>query len=113
MPILQRNRPGQLLERIEIKREALTPDGMGGNTRVLNVLHTVRANVRPAAGNEKPDFDTVTAPHSYVFTVRRLSDITEADRITWRGDEYNIRALSDLGPRALYLEITAERGVAQ
>lgn len=106
-------RPGELLERIEIKREDLQPDGMGGNVRTVNVLHTVRAHVRPMSGSEKADFDTVTAPHMYLFVVRRLEDVFEDDRITWRGTDYNIRSISDRGPRSLYLEMMAEREVAQ
>ena len=108
-----RYRPGELTEPIVIQRETLTSDGMGGNTISIATLHSTRAHVRPLSGRESADFDQLTSHSMYLFVIRRRSDIQENDRITWRGTQYNIRSIGDRGPRDLYLELTAERGVAQ
>lgn len=113
MAIRQSFRPGELLEKIDILRETLTSDGMGGSDVTTATVYSVRAHVRPMSGNEVTNWDQVSAPHMYLIVIRRLSDITEKDRISWRGNEYNIRSISDNGPRALYIELQAERRVAQ
>ena len=108
-----KHRPGELKEPITINRETLTSDGMGGNTLAINVLHSTRAKVTPMSGRESADFDQLTSHSMYTFVIRRRSGIQENDRITWLGTQYNIRSIPDSGPRDLYLELMAERGVAQ
>lgn len=106
-------RAGELDQRIEIKREALTPDGMGGDDLALNTLVTTWAHVRPLGGSEREDWQQLSAQHAYLFVIRLRTDLQADDRIVWDGDEYNIRAIKGRGGRAMYLEIEAERGVAQ
>lgn len=106
-------RPGELDQRITIQRETPASDGMGGVTLTLSDVATVAAKVIAMSGNEREDFDALQAEHKYRFVIRWRSDILKNDRIVWRGVEFNIRSIADFGPRTMYLEMDAERGVAQ
>lgn len=105
-------RPGELSENIIIKRETLTPDDMGGNTLALTNVHTCRAHVRPMSGGERNNWDQLNSANMYLFVIRYRTGILATDRITWRGYTFNIRQIDDKGPRSMYLEIAAEKGVA-
>lgn len=109
----QKFRIGEMDQRIEIVRETLTDDGMGGSTVALATIATVWALVRPRSGNEIEYSDRLNGQAAYMFVIRQRDDIQENDRLKWLGVEYNIRMISRLGGRNLYLEIDAERGVAQ
>lgn len=104
---------GELDKRITFKRETLTPDGIGGHTVNLSDIATVWALARPMSGREIERYDQLNATALYLFVVRNRQDVKEDDRIIWDGEEYNIRFLKSRGGRSLYLEIVAERGVAQ
>lgn len=105
-------RPGELDQRITIKRETLTPDGMGGDTVSLSDVDTVWAKAKPMSGRESENWDQLNAAHVYLFVIRRRSDIQPDDRIVWDGVSYNLLSQNDLGGRAAYLELIAEKGVA-
>lgn len=109
------SRPGKLDQRIAIKRETLTTDDMGGQTVSLSKVMDAWAEVMPQAGNEQDRHDRVAGEAMYVFRIRNRADktIQENDRIEWDGLAYNIRFIATSGGRSMYLELTAERGVAQ
>ncbi len=106
-------RIGEMDQRVTLQREVLTPDGMGGNTLALTTIATVWALVRPRGGKEIEYTERLNGQAAYMFVIRQRDDIQENDRINWQGVDYNIRMISRLGGRNLYLEIDAERGVAQ
>jgi SPP1 family predicted phage head-tail adaptor len=105
--------PGEMNERVQIIRETRTSDGAGGQTLSLTTLASVWAHVRPRSGREMERFDRVNASAMYLFVIRYRTDVEESDRIMWKGEFYNIRYIAQGTGRALYLEIDAERGVAQ
>ena len=105
--------PGEMNERVQIIRETRTSDGAGGQTLSLTTLASVWAHVRPRSGREMERFDRVNASAMYLFVIRYRTDVEESDRILWKGEYYNIRYIAQGTGRALYLEIDAERGVAQ
>lgn len=105
-------RPGELDQRITIKRETLSNDDMGGDTISLATVATVWALVKADRGSESEDWDQVNANHTYRFVIRYRSDIRDDDRIEWNGYTFNIRSINDNGGRKMYLELFAERGVA-
>jgi SPP1 family predicted phage head-tail adaptor len=104
--------PGELDQRIKISREALTTDAGGGQTVALSVLTTVWAKVIAKSTRERETSDRLDASGLYTFIIRYRADIRENDRITWGGNDYNVRGIPREGGRKLYLEIDAERGVA-
>lgn len=107
--------PGNLDQRITLQTVTRTSDGIGGYTsswRNIAPAPTVWASARPGSAREVLASDRVNAGGLYVFTIRNRDDLNEADRIVWRGENYNIRAVRRRGGRELYLEIEAERGVA-
>lgn len=104
--------PGELDQRITIKRETLTPDGMGGSSVALSTVATVWAKVIGKSGGESDAADRINASAVYTFVIRYRTDLKEKDRITWGGVDYNIRAIPGTGRRRMYLEIEAQRGVA-
>lgn len=106
-------RPGEMNERISIVRESRTSDGAGGQTLTLTTLATVWAHVRPRSGREMERFDRINASGMYLFVIRYRTDVEESDRILWKGEYYNIRFIAQGSGRTMYLELDAERGVAQ
>lgn len=106
-------RVGELDQRVAIQRLTLTSDGQGGSIDSWSVLATVWAHARPRGGKESVQFDRVNGEHSYLFVIRYMADIRQSDRLVWQGECYNIRAINNRSGRRLYLELDAERGVAQ
>lgn len=106
-------RPGELDQRIIIKRSIKTSDGMGGNTVVWSDHLSLWSLAKPMGGNEKTDFDRVNGQAKYLFVVRNGYDIKDSDAIEWQGEFYNIRVRKQRKTRDMYLEIEAERGVSQ
>lgn len=106
-------RAGELDQRIKIMRGVDTPDGYGGNTVVFTEVNEIWALVRPLSGREVTDYDRVNAESRYLFVVRYPIDIQDSDRIDWDGEGYNIRFRKKPKGRELYMQIEAERGVAQ
>jgi SPP1 family predicted phage head-tail adaptor len=107
-------RAGELDQLITIKREVLTPDGMGGqDVSLIDLAADIWAKVKPLSGNESQRFDKLNAEMSNTFVVRYRDDVREDDRILWHGDQYNIRSIAKAGSRELYTVMVAERGVAQ
>lgn len=106
-------RPGELDQLITIEEQVNTPDGYGGNTVAWTSKGNIFALVRPLSGREMTEFDRVNAEARYLFVVRYPADIIDSDRIIWEGEEYNIRVRKMPKGRDLYMQIEAERGVAQ
>lgn len=109
-------RAGELDQRITFQERIKTPDGMGGSADTwqnISSLSEVWAHVRPKSGREVTQYDRVNAETSYLFVVRFRDDILERYRILWDGEPFNITSIPKPKSRALYLEITGERGVPQ
>ena len=107
---------GEADQRITFQRFAATADGIGGTTQAwanLASVPTVWAKVTPRIGNERMEDGRINASMTATFTVRYRSDITELDRLQWRGESWNIRRVMRKSASSLWLEIDAERGVAQ
>lgn len=106
-------RIGELDQRIRLERLVLTPDGRGGSTEEWVPVFCACALARPASGRESERFDRVNAEAMYRFVIHRREGILDSDRIVWRGIPYNIRMIHRRGTREMFLDIDAERGVAQ
>ena len=104
-------RPGKLDQRITIQSASESTGSMGDVSKTWGTLATVWAAVVHATGREALADDRTTATAQTKFTIRNRSDVTEAMRIVWGGDTYNIRSVNRAGARRMYLDIIAERGV--
>lgn len=106
-------RPGELDQRVSVMRYTKTPDGFGGFETAWSKVGEYWAHVRPVTGRELVDFDRIQGTANYLFVFRNGVDLKDADRLDWEGDQYNIRFRKQPKKRALYIEVQAERGVAQ
>jgi SPP1 family predicted phage head-tail adaptor len=105
---------GYLDQRITLKTFTTTTGSIGDVVKTWANFATspnVWARVTPLRGGEAQAEDRTVAVQQYRFTIRQRSDISEEDRITWRGDDYNIRRVERNGQRKQYLDVIAERGV--
>jgi len=104
--------PGELNERVTIRRTTETQDAYGTLIQTVRDVASVWAKVRPMSGGERSAAQQTEAQSNYLIVMRYRADVLPADTLIWRGVEFNIRFIRDRGPRSLYLEIEAERGVA-
>lgn len=105
--------PGLLNRRIAIERKTLTPDALGGFTEIWSQHALPWAHIKPMTGRELLHADKIDARAASRFIIRYRSDLSEDDRISYRGDLYNIRSIVNIEERDEYTEILADRGVAQ
>ena len=103
---------GELTERVTFKREVRVDDGMGGSRSEWQDIATRWALVRPLTGRERLAADKVEASANYLIVVRAPCDVQEKDIAVWGEHALNVRFVKRRGPRALFLEIEAEMGVA-
>lgn len=106
---------GMLDERVRFERYQSGDDGYGGQSITWPEIATVWAKVQPLSGRERDMASQSESPRNYRIFVRRDSitaAITPKDRAVWRGKNMNIRFVADKGPRAQFLEMEAEEGVA-
>ena len=104
-------RARELDQRVTIRREVRTPDGMGGSTLSwVDVGKPVWAKVRPMSGSEREHSDKLNAQSNYIIVIRYRSDLMESDILVWKDTEFNIRFPKDV-PRSRFLVIEAEKGV--
>lgn len=104
--------PGALDQRVRIETQVATADGYGGTSLAWSLVAEVWAMVRPVSGRERVAAAAIEAPAMYRFTLRRRTGLTEALRVVWNGQAYNVRFIADAGPRAAYVTLDADRGVA-
>lgn len=102
---------GELRERVTIQTKTRTRDAMGGYVESWTDTATLWALVRPMSGGERAQAGQQQSAADYKVVIRYRSGITPQQRLVWRGTPLNIRFIADRGPRALYLEIEAEKGV--
>lgn len=105
-------RIGQLTQRIQIERDAVQSDGMGGQTKAAVVVASISAYVRPKSARELLAAQQVAATASVVFVIRWRGDLLASDRVVWQGVRYNITNPPNPDSRQPFLELEAERGVA-
>lgn len=104
---------GDLDQRIRIESKTRVEDeGAGAEVETWTPVATVWALVWPVSGRERAEAQQVEASTMMRFKVRRRAGIAAGMRIVWQGRAHNIRFVADAGPRAPFLTIDAEAGVA-
>lgn len=106
-------RPGELDQRVKVLSKQKVSDDMGGNTTSWVETGEYWAHVRPMSGREIQDFDTIQGTALYLFVFRNGLEIKDSDRLDWDGEQFNVRFRKQPKGRAMYIEVNAERGVAQ
>lgn len=106
-------RIGELDQLIDIKRENLADDGLGGQDVTLtDVVTDLWAKARSLSGKEFERYDQLNATAMVAFVIRNRDDLQHNDRIVWNGESYNIRYIPPVSARDMYLVVEAEKGVA-
>lgn len=106
-------RTGELDQRVKVMRQTSTDDGYGGQIVEFIESGEYWCHVRPLSGRETVEADRLAGEATYLFVFRNGMDVQDSDRLDWYGDQYNIRVRKQPKGRAMYIEIEAERGVAQ
>ena len=106
-------RTGELDQRVKVMRKQEVSDGYGGITVSWIESGDYWSHVRPMAGREIEDFDRLQGTASYLFVFRNGIDLQDDDRLDWYGEQFNVRVRKQPKGRAMYVEVEAERGVAQ
>lgn len=101
----------ELDQRVTLRRETKTSDGMGGSSTAWTDIATVWAKVRPMTGTEREHSDRENATANYLIVIRARDDVDEACIAVWKGTQFNIR-FAKLQPRSRFLVLECERGVA-
>jgi SPP1 family predicted phage head-tail adaptor len=102
---------GKLDQRVTIQTRTAASDGGGGTYYSWANTATVWAHVKPRVARESLQEGRVNASQVVTFTIRNRA-LDETQRLVWRGEAYNIRAVMREGARPLYVAVDAERGVA-
>lgn len=103
---------GDLNERVTLQTRTEASDGVGGVTRTWADVMTVWAKVTPRVGVENLENGRVNAAQTATFSIRNRT-VDETWRLLWRGESWNIRRIMRGGNRPQFLDIDAERGVAE
>jgi len=101
---------GKMRERVAIKSMARTADGKGGFTEGFgSTLATVWAKVEALSASEREAGSQVEHARRYEVTIRYLSTVTPAMRLTWGSRTLKIEGLQDLTEeRKRFLLLTCE-----
>jgi len=105
-------RIGQLTRRIRIERDARTKDDLGGLTTGAWIVASVYAMYRNKSTRELLQAQQVQSTGAGVFVMRNRNDLLPRDRIIMGMQRFNIVGIPPYDPRAAFIEIDVESGVA-
>ncbi|WP_242217272.1 phage head closure protein [Shinella zoogloeoides] len=92
-------RAGKLDKTITIERRGEIVDDFGTVTEGWASLATVRAQVIQQGTEEFLQNAGTDAQTAIVFRIRRLSDLTTADRVSYGGRAFDVKEIKELGRR--------------
>lgn len=106
---------GKMRERVTFQRVTTGDDGYG-NVVTGWVDHlTVWADMRETTGKERVDAGRVEDSNTATLRIRASAAsraLTAADRVTARGETWNIRSIVETSNKRRMLDVLIERGVA-
>jgi SPP1 family predicted phage head-tail adaptor len=99
---------GRMTEAVTVERETETVDQYGTVTKTWATIATRKAEIIQAGTTEllKPFGEEEQS--AIVFRVRYVADVTTKDRLTYRGQAFNIRDIKEIGRRR-GLDLRCER----
>lgn len=92
-------RSGKLTEEIQIERFTSTVDEYGTPTQTWVQLATLRAEKVDQTTTEYIRNFGASDEEVIVFRARFFDGITNADRVVWNGDPFNIKSVAPIGRR--------------
>ena len=101
-------RAGSLDRTIAFERVTTVLDAAGAAVETWTTLATMRARLVSNADNDREREFGASAETWLSFETRWLDGLTLADRLTYRGEAYHLKAVSEIGRRR-GLTIKAER----
>ena len=104
-------RAGELDRRIVIQQNTPTRNAAGEEVDSWGTLATVWARVSPKRGREFFDARAVQAEAPAMFRIRYRADVTNAMRISYGGNFYDIHSVEEVG-RQVATEIFAAAEVS-
>ena len=102
---------GKLRTPVVFERETRTPDGAGGSTITWSTQYATRAYVKPVSGTERYRAGRLEAAQQVRIFIRYTDKIKTSDRVTYKGEALQVRAIINLEERDRWLEVYAESGV--
>jgi SPP1 family predicted phage head-tail adaptor len=101
---------GELDQRVELVSVSTEKNEYGTLGETETSLGTVWAHVRPMSGRERDHAQQTDARADYLVVIRTRGDLSEKDRIVWRGETLNVRFVKHRSNREQFMEIEAEMG---
>lgn len=104
---------GDLDQRLYVRSQVKTPNGLGGNSAADSWTIRVWAKVEPVRGQERAIADAQAGVQTYRITVRNNDTgkaLTTRSVLRWHGVELNVSSAPDAG-RALFRVLEAQAGV--
>lgn len=98
---------GALNRRLLLEAPSESDDGVGGVTRLYDVVTMLWASVTPVAAQAQTEADRLGALLRFRIVIRRRSDVTTRHRLLDGAHIYRIAALRESTDRR-FLEIDAE-----
>ncbi len=100
----------QLAHRITLQHVVNTQDPNTGDiTTTWETFAQPFARIDPLAGREFFAAQAVQAESTVKFTLRYRDDVKPSDRIVWKGDEYDIKAVMNMGTKNRELLLHARK----
>lgn len=107
---------GPMRHRATFEREAAGTDDFGNVTQgAWSTLTECWATFQPERSRERIEAGRLESAVTGTLKIRSTAAtraITEADRVVFRSETYQIRAITNPDQRGRFLEMTVERGVA-
>ena len=84
-------------------------DGQGGETTTFTEFKSVWCKVSPSKGTEKQDGGRLNTTQKLTITCRYFPDLVETMQAIYKGEELQIRSISNIEEANEWLEIIVER----
>lgn len=105
-----KTKTGHLRELITIEQPTRTTDNQGGATIAWSTFSQVWARIEPLSASQVLFSQSLQHRITHRVTIRELSGVTTAMRITYGSRTFQIHGIRDLEEKNRFVEIAAEEG---
>lgn len=103
---------GQLRFRVELQRATETRDAIGGVVETWETYATVWAAVEQMSARESWWRQQMNASAAWRVTLRWLAGVTTKHRVLWQGRTFEVRGVTDVEQRRVFIELACDELVA-